>query len=92
MDEAALAIVRIRVERADEELRAVRRLIEDGLYRIACARATAAAFVRSAARVSLPIIHLLRLHGFRQFLGQPHVDQSFGGYTLLARTGRQFLG
>jgi len=39
MDEAARAIIHIRIERADEELRAARNLIEDGLYRIACSRA-----------------------------------------------------
>jgi len=39
MDEATLAIIRIRLERVDEELRATRKLIEDGLYRIACSRA-----------------------------------------------------
>ena len=35
MDEATVAIVHVRVDRAGEELRATRRLIEDGLYRIA---------------------------------------------------------
>ncbi len=56
MDEATAAIVQIRIERAEEELRATRGLIESGLYRIACSRAYYAAFlITNAALLTLGV-------------------------------------
>lgn len=49
MGKPTAAIVQIRIERADEELRATRELIESGLYRIACSRAYYAAFLITTA-------------------------------------------
>ena len=92
MDEAAVAIVRIRIERADEELRAVRKLIEDGLYRIACSRAYYAAFLMTTATLlTLDVIRAKHsgveaaLH--ETFIKGGRIEAEYGRlYTLLRKT------
>jgi len=91
VDEAALAIVRIRVERADEELRAVRYLIEVGAYRIACSRAYYAAFLMTTAALLTLDVTRTKHAGVEaafheSFIKGGRVEVEYGRlYTLLRR-------
>ena len=92
MDEAVLAIVRIRVERADEELRAARRLIEDGLYRIACSRSYYAAFLMTTAVLLTLNVARTKHSGVEaafheQFIRGARIEAEYGRlYALLRKT------
>jgi uncharacterized protein (UPF0332 family) len=77
VDEATAAIIQIRIERANEELRATRELIQNGLYRIACSRAYYAAFLMTTAA-------LLTLGVTRE----KHSGVEAGLHELLVKTGR----
>ena len=92
MDEATLAIVRIRVERADEELRAARELIGDGLYRIACSRAYYAAFLMTTAALLTLDVARAKHSGVEaafheSFVKGGRIEAEYGRlYTLLRKT------
>lgn len=92
MDEATLAIVRIRLERVDEELRATRKLIEDGLYRIACSRAYYAAFLMTTAVLLTLDVTRTKHSGVEaafheQFIKSGRVEPEYGRlYALLRKT------
>ncbi len=92
MDEATLAIVRIRVERADEELRAARELIGDGLYRIACSRAYYAAFLMTTAALLTLDVARTKHSGVEaafheSFIKGGRIEAEYGRlYTLLRKT------
>ena len=92
MDQPALAIVRIRVERADEELRATRKLIQDGLYRIACSRAYYAAFLMATAVLLTLDVARTKHSGVEaafheQFIRGGRIEAEYGRlYTLLRKT------
>ena len=92
MDEAILAIVRIRLERVDEELRATRKLIEDGLYRIACSRAYYAAFLMTTAVLLTLDVTRTKHSGVEaafheQFIKSGRIEPEYGRlYALLRKT------
>ena len=92
MDEAAIAIIHIRVERADEELRATRKLIEDGLYRIACTRAYYAAFLMTTAVLLTLNVARTKHSGVEaafheQFIRGARIEAEYGRlYALLRKT------
>jgi len=92
VDEATLAIVRIRLERVDEELRATRKLIEDGLYRIACSRAYYAAFLMTTAVLLTLDVTRTKHSGVEaafheQFIKSGRVEPEYGRlYALLRKT------
>jgi len=92
MDEASIAVVRLRVERAHEELRAAQELIEDRFYRIACSRAYYAAFlITTAALLTLDVTRAKHsgvegaFHEF--FIRGGRIEVRYGRlYTLLRKT------
>lgn len=92
MDEAAIAIIHIRVERAGEELRATRKLIEDGLYRIACTRAYYAAFLMTTAVLLTLNVARTKHSGVEaafheQFIRGARIESEYGRlYALLRKT------
>jgi uncharacterized protein (UPF0332 family) len=92
VDEAALAIVRIRVEPADEELHAARELIGDGLYRIACSRAYYAAFlITTAALLTLDVARTkhsgVEAAFHESLIKSGRIEAEYGRlYTLLRKT------
>jgi len=92
VDEATLAIVRIRLERVDEELRATRKLIEDGLYRIACSRAYYAAFLMTTAVLLTLDVTRTKHSGVEaafheQFIKSGRIEPEYGRlYALLRKT------
>jgi uncharacterized protein (UPF0332 family) len=92
MDEATLAIIRIRLERVDEELRATRKLIEDGLYRIACSRAYYAAFLMTTAVLLTLDVTRTKHSGVEaafheQFIKSGRIEPEYGRlYALLRKT------
>lgn len=92
MDEATIAIVRIRLERVDEELHATRKLIEDGLYRIACSRAYYAAFLMTTAVLLTLDVARTKHSGVEaafheQFIKSGRVEAEYGRlYALLRKT------
>ena len=92
MDEAAIAIIHIRVERADGELRATRKLIEDGLYRIACTRAYYAAFLMTTAVLLTLDVARTKHSGVEaafheQFIRGARIEAEYGRlYALLRKT------
>ncbi len=92
MDEATLAIVRIRVERADEELRAARALIGGGLFRIACSRAYYAAFLMTTAALLTLDVARTKHSGVEaafheSFIKGGRIEAEYGRlYTLLRKT------
>jgi uncharacterized protein (UPF0332 family) len=92
VDEAAAAIVRIRIVRTDEELRAARKLIEDGFYRIACSRAYYAAFLMTSAVLLTLDVTRAKHSGveaaFHQmFVKTGRIEVEYGKlYTLLRKT------
>lgn len=94
MDEAAAAIVKVRIERADEELRATRELIQNGLYRIACSRAYYAAFLMTtAALLTLGVTrgkHSGVETGLHELLVKPGlVESEYGRLYVLLRKDRE---
>jgi uncharacterized protein (UPF0332 family) len=92
VDEASIAIIRIRVERADEELRATRKLIEDGLYRIACTRAYYAAFLMTTVVLLTLNVARAKHSGVEaafheQFIRGARIEAEYGRlYALLRKT------
>lgn len=92
MDQAVIAIIRIRVERADEELRATRKLVEDGLYRIACSRAYYAAFLMTTAVLLTLDVARTKHSGVesafhKQFIKSGRIEAEYGRlYALLRKT------
>jgi uncharacterized protein (UPF0332 family) len=92
MDEAAIAIIRIRVERANEELRATQQLIASGLYRIACSRAYYAVFlIATAALLTLDVVRArhsgVEAAFHEQFIRGGRIEPGYGQlYTLLRKT------
>ncbi len=92
MEKASIAIIRIRVERADEELRATRKLIEDGLYRIACSRAYYAAFLMTTAVLLTLNVARAKHSGVEaafheQFIRGARIEAEYGRlYALLRKT------
>jgi len=92
VDEAAIAIIHIRVERAGEELRATRKLIEDGLYRIACTRAYYAAFLMTTAVLLTLNVARTKHSGVEaafheQFIRGARIESEYGRlYALLRKT------
>jgi uncharacterized protein (UPF0332 family) len=92
VDEAAIAIIHIRVERADEEMRATRKLIEDGLYRIACTRAYYAAFLMTTAVLLTLNVARTKHSGVEaafheQFIRGARIEAEYGRlYALLRKT------
>jgi len=94
VDEAAAAIVKVRIERADEELRATRELIQNGLYRIACSRAYYAAFLMTtAALLTLGVTrgkHSGVETGLHELLVKPGlVESEYGRLYVLLRKDRE---
>jgi len=92
VDEATLAIVRIRVERADEELRAARALIGGGLFRITCSRAYYAAFLMTTAALLTLDVARTKHSGVEaafheSFIKGGRIEAEYGRlYTLLRKT------
>ena len=94
MDEAAIAIIHIRVERAGEELRATRKLIEDGLYRIACTRAYYAAFLMTTAVLLTLNVARTKHSGVEaafheQFIRGARIESEYGRLYALLRKARE---
>jgi len=94
VDEAAIAIIHIRVERADEELRATRKLIEDGLYRIACTRAYYAAFLMTTAVLLTLNVARTKHSGVEaafheQFIRGARIESEYGRLYALLRKARE---
>jgi uncharacterized protein (UPF0332 family) len=94
MDEATLAIIDIRVERAGEELRAARNLIEAGLYRIACSRAYYAAFLMTTAALLTLDVTRVRHTGVEAafhelFIKSERIEIEYGRLYILLRKTRE---
>ncbi len=92
MDESSIAIIRIRLERAHEELAATRKLIEDGFYRIACSRAYYAAFLMATAALLTLDVSRTKHSGIEaafheMFIKSGRLESEYGKlYTLLRKT------
>lgn len=92
MDEGSVAIIRIRIERADEELRAARKLIEDGFYRISCSRAYYASFLMATAALLTLEVTRSKHSGVEaafneMFIKSGKIEPEFGRlYALLRKT------
>jgi uncharacterized protein (UPF0332 family) len=92
VDETVRVLIRIRVERADEELGAARMLIDSGFYRIASSRAYYAAFLMASAVLLTLDVTRAKHSGvegaFHQLLIKAgRIEVEYGQlYTLLRKT------
>jgi uncharacterized protein (UPF0332 family) len=92
MDEDIRAVIQLRVGRAQEELQAARRLVEDGFYRIACSRAYYSAFLMTTATLLTQNLIRSKHSGVQATFGERFVksgliEDEYGRiYTLLRNT------